>query len=757
MIESGVPDRVEQYRMEFPYFKDFSPRFVEWLYSLTGIDTWLKMDLIPKTLFSAASAGPNCSWGLGGLPLDTLAWISLGWRPGNPLRDYMLAVGDEIGENMFWLYAKKLILSWYTPEHAYNIIDRVESGESIPEEELRSVTNKQFIPPHILVKERGKEKLPTGKLKPLLTGKLAALPEAAGKVRIIAIVDAWTQTYLSPLHDFFFSILKKIPTDATFDQQGAVSEFAKKGYKELYSYDLTAATDTIPWTLYREVMCPFFGEKITDTWLALLRNRDWILPKWKDHGAKVSKQLKHEGRTHIRYNRGQPMGAKSSWGALALTHHALVQYAANQVGLFPFLDYLVLGDDIVIANKDVAIRYRNSCTNLGVKIGLAKSFTSCEGFFNFASQSFLNDLNLSPLSFKEETASTGASSRMESLWKAVDRGLLNVGANDFFAKAVRWLVPPRTLRVIEEDRKRGVLNEVGKWCATAIFTSLLEGKHFYDVEGLSVSNIVTGLIRPSLSLFTRAVPAILTTQVKKNWLTYSGELCLLVVDRACREIGKKLLDKGNIIRGLIGQPPLEELTPIEWTPPALEINRGALGLLTEREIEFMDKLESQDHVKVHNEHLDKIKLGSVRDAREWSYLSLRIFGRQISLARVVRITDKLICQLGSINPAIELFSAELVWKLAKDIIPEYNQMLLQHQICSVKLRHFLGTMPHLIPQVFPDEVTLLQRMNDHAEIPFGVLSVGGRGSSKSCSDKKIFDILMLCDRVRFLKDLESKR
>jgi hypothetical protein len=42
--------------------------------------------------------------------------------------------------------------------------------------------------------------------------------EAAGKIRVIAIVDPITQWVLKPLHDWLFSILANIPQDGTFNQ-----------------------------------------------------------------------------------------------------------------------------------------------------------------------------------------------------------------------------------------------------------------------------------------------------------------------------------------------------------------------------------------------------------------------------------------------------------------------------------------------------------------------------------------------------------
>jgi hypothetical protein len=40
-----------------------------------------------------------------------------------------------------------------------------------------------------------------------------------------------------------------------------------------------------------------------------------------------------------------------------LTHHFAVQWAAYKCGFKDFTDYILLGDDIVIKNDDVAAKY----------------------------------------------------------------------------------------------------------------------------------------------------------------------------------------------------------------------------------------------------------------------------------------------------------------------------------------------------------------------------------------------------------------
>lgn len=51
-----------------------------------------------------------------------------------------------------------------------------------------------------------------------ILGKLAIKEEAAGKIRLFAMVDPWTQWCLQPLHYKLFNVLDRIPTDGTFNQ-----------------------------------------------------------------------------------------------------------------------------------------------------------------------------------------------------------------------------------------------------------------------------------------------------------------------------------------------------------------------------------------------------------------------------------------------------------------------------------------------------------------------------------------------------------
>jgi len=246
-------------------------------------------------------------------------------------------------------------------------------------------------------------------------GKLAFKLEAAGKIRVFALVDWWTQTVLEPLHSYIFKILELLPSDATFDQTGRLEKFVRecheKGIRSFFCYDLKSATDIIPLPLYVELLIPLIGRRRAELWAKILVDRGFTVPKPPKGGGSLPEGV--VANSVIRYTRGQPMGALSSWAGLAIVHHFLVQFAHMRVGGQGwFLLYLVLGDDIVIADATVAAEYLKICEEFGIKVGLAKSLISQIGLINFANQTFIGLDNISPISLKEELKARSWSARL---------------------------------------------------------------------------------------------------------------------------------------------------------------------------------------------------------------------------------------------------------------------------------------------------------------------------------------------------------
>lgn len=106
-----------------------------------------------------------------------------------------------------------------------------------------------------------REMIPKGTIDDVSSGvaglaKLGFKEEAAGKVRVFAMVDAFTQWVMKPIHDAIFQILEDMPTDGTFDQTAPVERLrALSPFNRWYhSIDLSAATDRLPILLQIPVM-----------------------------------------------------------------------------------------------------------------------------------------------------------------------------------------------------------------------------------------------------------------------------------------------------------------------------------------------------------------------------------------------------------------------------------------------------------------------------------------------------------------------
>jgi len=198
------------------------------------------------------------------------------------------------------------------------------------------------------------------------------------KNRLFAVGDYWTQVAVRPLHDSLMETLKSIETDCTYDQgRGAekVRQWTMEG-RELWSYDLSAATDRFP-RKAQSAMLDYLlrNYRVTNPgaiWSALLTSRKYLY-----------------NNIPLKYSAGQPMGLLSSWAAFTLCHHTMVQWAALKCNhKSRFRDYVMLGDDIVIANGEVASAYLDLISSFGVKVNRTKS-VHAKGGAEFAKRTFV--------------------------------------------------------------------------------------------------------------------------------------------------------------------------------------------------------------------------------------------------------------------------------------------------------------------------------------------------------------------------------
>jgi len=196
---------------------------------------------------------------------------------------------------------------------------------------------------------------------PVVAGRIHAIEEWGGKTRLVAILDYWTQALLTPLHDTVAFFLKRLSADGTFNQDKIITkvkDWTAEKDTEIYSFDLTAATDKLPLAIQRQILKFLLGSDIlADNWAAIMSARDFATPT---------------GGT-VKYARGQPMGAKSSFPMLGLTHHVITQIAAMRAGLKSYNKYVILGDDNTLTGSDVAKHYLELMAKLDVPVNTSKS------------------------------------------------------------------------------------------------------------------------------------------------------------------------------------------------------------------------------------------------------------------------------------------------------------------------------------------------------------------------------------------------
>lgn len=162
---------------------------------------------------------------------------------------------------------------------------------------------------------------------------------------------------------------------------------------KLFSFDLKAATDSLPVVLSEAMLTGLFGEAFAESWRQIMTQASFRSPE----------PLRGTRGRLYRFTKGQPLGYYSSWPVFALTHHMLVWRSAWQV--YPgrkFLDYAILGDDIVIADEKVAAEYERLMDGCEVTISREKCLISHSGAMEFAKR-FITDLgslDFSPVSLK---------------------------------------------------------------------------------------------------------------------------------------------------------------------------------------------------------------------------------------------------------------------------------------------------------------------------------------------------------------------
>jgi hypothetical protein len=202
----------------------------------------------------------------------------------------------------------------------------------------------------------------------LYVGHVQHIPKKGDPVsyRDIAVPNRFIQAALEPGATWLYSIVRKLPRDATYDQDRFDQRLTNRVTNEnLYagSVDLSKATDNLPreWgyviisNLIRAFGCDDQVRKSIDLF--------WSVSKanWEDEGFL------------LKWTRGQPLGSLPSFACLALTHNLFVEALSLAKG-YSHSPYVILGDDIVLLNKKLRKEYIRQMVSRAIPLSLHKSY-----------------------------------------------------------------------------------------------------------------------------------------------------------------------------------------------------------------------------------------------------------------------------------------------------------------------------------------------------------------------------------------------
>jgi hypothetical protein len=141
----------------------------------------------------------------------------------------------------------------------------------------------------------------------------------------------------------------------------------------------------------------YTSHDLAQCWEAIVGNRKFRTPD----------------KTTVSWCVGQPLGLLSSWAACTLLHHHLVWLASFRhfKDHRTFRGYQILGDDIVIWHKGVAVAYARILDELGIDINLTKSKLyngkkKKQPIFEFAKRLGVNRNEISGIPFDLLSAAT---------------------------------------------------------------------------------------------------------------------------------------------------------------------------------------------------------------------------------------------------------------------------------------------------------------------------------------------------------------
>jgi hypothetical protein len=190
-------------------------------------------------------------------------------------------------------------------------------------------------------------------------GKIGLIQEPGYKLRAVANPNRVYQVALKPLNDIVSSYLEKLPWDCTFNQSKAfpvIQSHIRSGFKA-HCIDLTGATDYFPLSLQLDLLNSLF-------------------PMHREHISlfgDIARSPWFFQDTTIVWTKGQPLGLLPSFKSFALTHGSLLFFLNGGEHCNKFF---ILGDDVVILDDELAVKYLNILKLLRCPVSLNKTISS---------------------------------------------------------------------------------------------------------------------------------------------------------------------------------------------------------------------------------------------------------------------------------------------------------------------------------------------------------------------------------------------
>jgi hypothetical protein len=196
---------------------------------------------------------------------------------------------------------------------------------------------------------------------PMVGGEVHFLQEPGYKLRSIASPFRLFQVASQPLKDDLSYLVRTLDWDCTYDQGKAFPYIQKHlaAKRQVYSVDLTSATDMFPYELQEIVLSTIYGKD--NPYVKLFRD--------------VSRSTWHSELGELVWRKGQPLGFNPSFFTFTLTHGLVL---LTLLGKKYDYEFFVLGDDVIILNKELFEKYTSFLNEMGCPYSPEKTLVSSE-------------------------------------------------------------------------------------------------------------------------------------------------------------------------------------------------------------------------------------------------------------------------------------------------------------------------------------------------------------------------------------------